>query len=102
LPAGVVGRVLARSGEPVAGTGYEWHTFPDGGATFVTEDGGWIYVSNSEVPVNGGVGAIRFAPDGTIRGAHRTLRRTRFHCAGGPTPWHTRVTSRAIRRRQRL
>jgi hypothetical protein len=37
---------------------------PDGGATYATDDGGWIYVSNSETPqippaLKGGVGAVR-------------------------------------------
>jgi len=33
LPAGFRSRVVAVSGEPVAGTLNLWHTFPDGGAT---------------------------------------------------------------------
>lgn len=89
LPAGFSSRVVAVSNRPVPGTSYVWHTFPDGGATFATPDGGWIYVSNSEVPLGGGVGAIRFDAGGNIVGAHRVLAGTSMNCAGGPTPWGT-------------
>lgn len=33
---------------------YPWHIFPDGGAVFDLDDGGWIYVSNSEIAPGGG------------------------------------------------
>lgn len=90
LPPGFRGRVLARSNEVVPGTSYEWHLMPDGGATFATEDGGWIYVSNCEMLLNfGGVSALRFGPDGALRAAYPILQRTNVNCAGGPTPWHT-------------
>jgi secreted PhoX family phosphatase len=89
VPAGFTARVIARTGTMVAGSSYEWHLLPDGGATFATEDGGWIYVSNAEVPLRGGVGAIRFSPTGEIRDAYRILDRTDVNCAGGKTPWHT-------------
>ncbi len=89
LPDGFTARVLARSGQMVPGTSYTWHRFPDGGATFMTEDGGWIYVSNSEVPIIGGVGAVRFDASGAVRSATRILDRTSANCAGGLTPWHT-------------
>ena len=61
LPAGFKSRIVARSGElPFADSNYIWHPAPDGGATFVTDDGGWIYVSNSEIRNRkGGVGALR-------------------------------------------
>jgi secreted PhoX family phosphatase len=90
LPDGFRSRVIAFSGEPVAGTDYVWHTFPDGGATFRHRRGGWVYVSNSEVSAKqGGVGAVRFAPDGEIADAYRILDGTDQNCAGGPTPWGT-------------
>jgi secreted PhoX family phosphatase len=90
LPAGFTSRVIGVSETPVLGTGYIWHTFPDGGATFPTPDGGWVYVSNSEVPAPlGGVGAVRFAADGRIVDAYRILDDTGSNCAGGPTPWGT-------------
>src|SRR4030095_16522972 len=59
LPRDFVAREVARTGQSVGSSSYRWHLFPDGGATFVVPDG-WIYVSNSEVPRSGGVGAIRF------------------------------------------
>jgi len=90
LPPGWAYRIVAVSGErPVATSSYRWHPFPDGGATFATADGGWIYVNNSEFPLQGGVGALRFSADGTLADAYRVLDGTNLNCAGGPTPWQT-------------
>ena len=91
LPPGFKSRIVARSGEaPIGLPGYTWHPAPDGGATFATEDGGWVYVSNSEVRSNhGGVGALRFNSEGDVVDAYSILQDTSINCAGGPTPWGT-------------
>jgi len=89
LPEGFSSRVIARSGQPVGDTDYRWHPAPDGGATYPTEDGGWIYVSNSEVRLLGGVSAVRFNASGELVDAYSVLSLTDKNCAGGATPWHT-------------
>ncbi|MGH8444160.1 MAG: alkaline phosphatase PhoX [Solimonas sp.] len=90
VPAGFTARVIARAGELVEGTTLRWHSDPDGGATFATDDGGWIYVSNREF-LPGGVDAIRFDKAGAIVDAYNVLPGllTRINCGGGVTPWKT-------------
>ncbi|MFI5530953.1 alkaline phosphatase PhoX [Kitasatospora sp. NPDC051853] len=88
LPAGFTSRVIARTGQKVAGTAYTWHSAPDGGAVFA-DGSGWIYVSNSEISGTGGAGAVTFDSSGQITGAHRILSNTNVNCAGGKTPWNT-------------
>jgi secreted PhoX family phosphatase len=89
LPAGFTSAVVAESATTVPGTALVWHPAPDGAATFATEDGGWVYVCNSEVPVAGGVNALRFDASGAIVDGYPILRGTSVNCAGGPTPWGT-------------
>src|SRR5918992_140311 len=66
LPPEFSSRLVARANEPVAG--YPWHIFSDGQATFATDDGGWVLVSNSESLAETGAGssAIRFGDGGDI------------------------------------
>lgn len=93
LPAGFSSRVLAESLALVPGTTYQWHPFPDGGATFPDTDpanlGGWAYTSNSEVLAveGGGCSALKFDAEGEVIDAYRILAGTAMNCAGGPTPW---------------
>jgi hypothetical protein len=90
LPAGFTSRVVAVTGRQVGTTGYTWHALPDGGQCFPESDGGWIYVSNSEVGSDrGGCSAIRFAPNGSIRSAYSILSGTSRNCSGGLTPWRS-------------
>ena len=91
LPGGFTSRIIARSGQRAyPSSPYLWHSAPDGGAIFATDDGGWIYVSNSELPSKlGGVGAVRFDPMGDVVASYSILQGTTSNCAGGATPWKT-------------
>ncbi len=91
LPEGFTSRIVARTlREPTPASAYRWHLFPDGGATFAADDGGWVYVSNSEVPAPaGGVSALRFNRFAEVVDAYPILSGTNTNCAGGVTPWGT-------------
>lgn len=95
LPSGFTSRIVAHSGQTISG--YRWHAAPDGGATFAAPDGGWIYVSNSELDNQaGGAGALRFNAAGDVVDAYPVLQHTNRNCAGGHTPWQTWLSCEEI------
>lgn len=90
VPRGFTSRIIARSGERlITDSYYRWHSAPDGGGCFAVPDGGWIYVSNSELTPGGAVSALRFAADGRIVDCYSILAGARHNCSGCETPWNT-------------
>lgn len=97
LPKGFTSRIVAVSGQNLFG--YRWHSAPDGGATFTTDDEGWVYVSNSEIDKKmGGAGALRFNSEGQLISAYSILKNTSRNCSGGTTPWQTWLSCEEIER----
>ena len=93
LPDGFTSRVVARSMNRVGGG--RWHAAPDDGACFADGDG-WIYVSNSELPLVGGTSAIRFDSDGDIKEVYPILTGSNLNCSGVVTPWNTWLSCEEI------
>jgi secreted PhoX family phosphatase len=89
LLPGCSARTVARSGQkPFNKSDYHWHDAPDGGACFASDDGGWIYVSNSESGFgHGGAGALKFNAQAEVIDAYSILSGTNQNCGGGATPW---------------
>lgn len=101
LSVGLTSRVVAESGSPIQyATGGRsrdvFHDRPDGAAVFSIDHGvnkgGWMYISNSEVDEDGGVGVLTFDKDGNVINYERMLRHTKRNCGGGKTYWNTWVS----------
>jgi hypothetical protein len=98
MSEGLTSRILAETGESVEYTngsesGVPFHRQPDAGAVFDDDrpenEGGWIYVSNSEDvrQGKGGVGAFTFDKDGNVIDYRLILAGTTHNCGGGRTPF---------------
>lgn len=91
-------KLLTSAGEPVALkdgslSTENMHAKADGAGVIPhPSDGGWYYVSNSEVSATGGVGSLRFDASGDVIGYERNLDTTSRNCGGGRTFWNTWVT----------
>ncbi|HZE39117.1 MAG TPA: alkaline phosphatase PhoX [Stackebrandtia sp.] len=95
LPDGFSSRVVARSGQRIGGI--VWHPAPGGGACFA-DGAGWIYVSNSEIPLAGGAAALRFDAGGNLTSAYPVLVCTNLNRAGCVTGWDTWLSCEGILR----
>ncbi len=75
-----------------------FHGRPDAGATFADtrpgNEGGFVYVSNSEMQLQGegGVGALTFDTNGKIIDYQMLLTGTTMNCGGGRSPWKSWIT----------
>ena len=92
LSKGLDCKIIAKTGKNVKFSGSAtgavstdtFHARPDFGATFPTDNGGWVYVSNSEVAKKkGGVGAIYFNKNGKVVDYKMLLKKTSMNCGGG-------------------
>ena len=70
-----------------------FHSMPDGAAVLPLSNGGYVYVSNSEMDDGyGGVYGVYFDDRGRVVDYKRLLKGTTRNCSGGTTPWNTWVS----------
>lgn len=102
LSHGLTIRLLAETGKTLDLTSPDgeesksslpFHIEPDGAHAFELDDGGWVYISNSEGEQGtGGVYSLEFDPSGRLRNYTQLLNDTTRNCNGGATPWNTWVS----------
>jgi hypothetical protein len=74
-----------------------YHPMMDGAGIVPLPDGGYVYMSNSEVPNRrGGVYGLYFNKDGEITNYKALLRGTSRNCGGGISPWHTWISCEEV------
>jgi len=91
-------RLIARAGRKVTfangkKSNLNFHGMPDGAAIFPLSEGGYVYVSNSEMRNSeGGVYGVYFNNFGEVVDYKVLLSKTKRNCSGGKTPWDTWVS----------
>ena len=93
MSAGLKVKLIAKTGEKVQyvnGTNstLEWHTRSDAAGIIPLDDGGYVYMSNSEeyAEDGGGVYGLYFNSEGEITEYKALLTGTTDNCGGGLTP----------------
>ncbi len=70
-----------------------YHEWMDGAGVIPLDDGGYVYVSNSENDDGlGGVWGLYFNKDHEIVGFKKLLGGTTWNCSGGVSPWSTWIS----------
>ena len=78
-----------------------FHSMPDGAAVLPLSNGGYVYVSNSEMADGyGGVYGVYFDSRGRVVDYKRLLKGTTRNCSGGTTPWNTWISCEEYSRGQ--
>ena len=103
MSTGLNVKLIARTGRKVQyangdESDIEWHTRSDGAGIIELEDGGYVYMSNSEEDDgNGGVYGLYFNSNGEIVDYRALLTGTTDNCGGGLTPWGSWVSVSFLR-----